>query len=349
MSGMTVLMRIDGGRRVGLGHLMRSFALADRLAADGDRAIFICHSNPQIYDLFARAPHRVYYMPPTARETTIAREISRIGLPECVDLVSIDIPADLTTAEMQAYCDCGRPVALFDDHGEAPRQASLTINAIAHPDHLDGAGRFANTYDGPAYIVLDDAYRRTPPAQFHVNARRLLVAMGGADPFNITCTALRALMPMAADADLHVLLGPAFGFRNEVENIAAAAPGAVTVESGIPPAGIPAYLAGFDLAVMSFGITVYGAAHLGVPCIVLGHDDAGARAGEVLERSVGCVRSLGHHDRVDPGTILRETTALLADAERRRTMVEKGKVAVDGESVDRICALFRSITNSRGR
>lgn len=349
MSGLTVLMRIDGGRAVGLGHLMRAFALARHIVRAGGRAIFVSRANPHLYGLFAPTPHRVYYLPATARETTIAREVRRLDLCRHVDVISIDLPTDLTADELDAWNSTGAPVVLFDDHGPASRQAALTINAIAHPDHLAARTAAANgCLNGPAYIVLDDAYRDAPKSGFRDTPSKILIAMGGADPHNISEAAVRALMPLAEDHAVHLLLGPAYGFRPEVEAAIAESRRPVTIEQGIPPAEIPGYLAGFDLAIMSFGITVYGAAHLGLPVITLGHDDAGARAGEVLERTVGCVRALGRHDLVSGQNILRETEALLADAGRRKAMREKGMAAVDGNSTERIIAHFGRLARSRG-
>jgi UDP-2,4-diacetamido-2,4,6-trideoxy-beta-L-altropyranose hydrolase len=340
ISGTTLLVRVDGGMRVGMGHLMRSLALAGALESRGIEAALLIREAPELTKLMERTPITAIVIPkelPENQEAAFAAEIkSTIG---CEALV-FDLPGDLTSEAFKAYSALGIPIALFDDHGPARDGAAAVINGIAHPEHLTGTGARKNSFDGPDYIILDPGFTESGPCEMRGEVTRVLAAMGGSDPFNITLKAAEAMLGLPEGIELHVLLGPAYQGSEELSRrLEGRRP--VQVHDGVQD--VPRFLAGFDLGILSFGLTAYGAARLGLPTLLLAHDDTNAAAAETYARLFGCAEFLGRHNQVGPEKIIEATQRLIENAARRKEMSELGRKAVDGKGLERVAGIIADL------
>ena len=333
MSDRTLLVRVDGGRRDGLGHLMRCLALTRNLEGRGVTVALLMRERPELSHLLASARVTAVALPAEADELQAAEIMGEVRSTLGGDAILVDLPTDLDREEFERYSSLGPPLALLDDHGPARDGAPLVINAIAHADHLEGGTR-NGLYNGPDFIILDPAYTQAPRAEIDELGGRLLVAMGGSDPHGITAVALRALLPLPPEIELHALLGPAFadpeGIRREFANAGRRIVFAEEVEN------LPRFLATFDLAVLSFGLTAYGAAHLGLPTVLLAHDQDGTAAAAAFAGQHGSSAFVGRHDQVDDSALLETVRGLLDEPDERRRMAERGRAAVDGKGLERV-------------
>lgn len=340
IGGATLLVRVDGGRRVGLGHLMRCIALAQALESRGIDAALLIREAPELVKLLERTPTTAIVIPddlPGDQEAAFASQIkSSIG----GEALVIDMPGDLPIETFDAYSALGIPIALFDDHGAARSGAAAVFNAIAHPEHLAGSGTREISFDGPDYIILDPSFQESGPCETRESISKVLVAMGGSDPFDITTKAVEALLCLPTDIELHVLLGPAYQGAEKLSKLLEGRRQA-QVYDGVPH--LARFLAGFDLGILSFGLTVYGAAHLGLPALLLAHDERNAAAAEAFARLFGCAESLGRQDQVGPERITEAVLQLVDDQARRRQMSELGRQAVDGKGLERVAGIISDL------
>jgi spore coat polysaccharide biosynthesis predicted glycosyltransferase SpsG len=333
-----LLVRVDGGRRIGLGHLMRCLNLCRALEDRGVDTLLLTRERPELRTILAGETRTIVALPPDADEHTAAAYAREIRQTLGGDVILIDLPQDLLPEEVAAYAATGLPLILFDDHGSAAAKADILVNAIAHPDHLLAPSSADRRYIGADYIIIDPGYRDAPPAAFREEALSLLVAMGGSDPHDITAQALRALLPLPQQVELHVLIGPAYEGSEELRAEMGQVGRSVTFHSAVGK--MPEFLAGFDLAVMSFGITSYGAAALGLPMLLIGHDEEGAAAAEVFAQLYGCAVALGKYDLLTDSRLLTETEALIDSPAQRKEMAQSGRAAVDGRGLERVTGII---------
>lgn len=337
MGERTLLIRVDGGRRTGLGHMMRCLQLCRSLDDHGVDTMLLMRERSELRGILASETRTIVALPPDADEenaVAFAKDIiSTLG----GDALLIDLPCNLTEEEYSAFASTGLPLVLLDDHGPAAGKADAVINAIAHSDHLAATPGSDSIYIGAEYIIIDPAFARTEAA-ISPAVQRLLIAMGGSDPFGITPRVLRALLQLPNEIELNALLGPAYadadGLRRDMEKSGRDVVLAQAVEN------MPEYVAGFDLAVLSFGITAYGAAALGVPSILIGHDDPGVAAARAFSELYGCAVSMGHQKDLDVERLFEEVEKLIADGERRLEMSRKGRAAVDGRGLERVTRII---------
>jgi len=200
---------------------------------------------------------------------------------------------------------------------------------------------------GPAYFIFQDEFRKA--ARVHRTlqgrARRILVTMGGSDPYGLTTSVLDDLRTLMPDAgmEVRVVIGPGFSSRDEQEirKRAGAFRGACQILSASPGA-LAEHMIWSDLAITAGGLTKYEAAVIGTPNIILAAFPREVEMSRFFADAGAAVcldRSRVTHD-VQLAAVVQ---ALMGDYESRARMSKRGKALVDGCGVDRILSAIPGI------
>jgi spore coat polysaccharide biosynthesis protein SpsF len=166
---------------------------------------------------------------------------------------------------------------------------------------------------------------------------QLIVSMGGSDPEDFTRLALKAVMRVTTLLQARFVIGPGFAdsgaLAKEIE--------AAGFEALYNVADLAAEFARADLALISFGVTAYELAALGVPSLYLtltqDHADSA---------SAFCRAGMGEIVRQDPDSIASALTKLIGDRSRRDAMSESGRATIDGKGAERIAAELAAVSAS---
>lgn len=161
-----VVLVVDGGARIGLGHMSRCLAIWEEL--DG-RALFSAED---------------------ADVVRILRDLgARVGAPDSMAPVAlIDRATPTDTAEVARRQAQGQRVCLLDDPGEGRLHADLVIDPPTGSDWPAAGGlRLA----GFEHVLLRRAIRAARTAK--QTSADVLLSMGGSDPEGLTPALARAL------------------------------------------------------------------------------------------------------------------------------------------------------------
>jgi spore coat polysaccharide biosynthesis protein SpsF len=229
-------------------------------------------------------------------------------------------------------------VALIDDASDRRLAATHAYYPPApQVDRFSWKGTNTVVRVGWEWALLGFDAARVPAAAAPRNAERptLVVSMGGSDPLDLTRLAARALAKITAPFRARFVIGPGFrtarAIAREIETLS---PNFETVH-GVDDLG-PEFAAA-DLALVTFGVTAYELAALGVPALYLAISDDHTLSGSTFEKAgMGIVLGLGRMLRADD--IARATWKLLLDQEKRRDMHAAGLNIVDGRAGERIAA-----------
>jgi len=322
-----VLFRVDGGAKVGMGHVYRSLAIADALRAlsRAEIAFLMCADHTEGLLTVSRHGYPVRVVAGRGAEAALGH------IRDFAPAILInDLPA-LESAYLTALSHLGATtVNLVDtvDDLETTEHYAQVIVSVMNRDRETPEG----FYGGPAYAILRDQFRGQEK-EVRDQPRMVLLSFGGSDPQGLTLKAARALADLPTDIKLLAVAGPAFSYGKEFEALER------TLARRIPliheAAGhIADLMLEADVVVGSGGMSVYEIAALGTPGIVLGQN---LREDERMREFAhhGTVEYLGLGTEVDEQAIATAVRSLLADVARRRQMSGRGRALVDGLGASR--------------
>lgn len=299
------------------------------------------------------------------RTLTIASSIrQRLGLEPVYAMARGSDPALVHNAGYEvvdAWEDSEGLADFIDRHpaSDGPWLLDSYDLAIDDLNHMSDAGLCTVMLDDgcrlefyPCDVVIDSSpsapdsnYRGNPGTQFCLGAdffplrhefheeptgafmkSDIVITFGGSDPDDQTARVLGALQRSERQLTITAILGPGYAGRarqyrgvNFIENTGSIVP----------------YFRNASLAACGGGGTVLELAYLGVPAVIVAVADNQVRNGESISAN-GAGRFLGLWDSISDFDILCAIEALIADAPARAKMSAKGKMLVDGRSMDRI-------------
>jgi len=258
------------------------------------------------------------------------------------DILIIDLPGGVP---VEAVRDIRRKnpntlIVLMDGTCTGRLEADLVVCPLQRlPDPASWQGFTGQRHEGPAYALLDPAFAQVPRRTTTASgAMSILVAMGGSDPYGLTLQALRALDAMPEEFATVVALGPAFLHEPALQSWLSGAQQRYEVRR---ENSLLDLMLASDLALVSFGTTVYELAAIGLPAIALAISEDHVQAAEIFARGRSLI-TLGLYSRVSAGEIQTTVRDLLNDAPKRLEMARCGQALVDGRGTERVAQILVS-------
>jgi UDP-2,4-diacetamido-2,4,6-trideoxy-beta-L-altropyranose hydrolase len=326
MDRISVLLRADASRQVGVGHVMRCLTLGAELRRQGAEVTLAS------YELTDHVQQR-------ARNLGIQVHFiaGPIGSDEDVDFVT-SAPVDIVIVDgyefepeyFSALASAGVRYAVIDDDGRhAGVDPLLLINPNANAERSMYPGIQAHQIAvGAEYLLVRDevtklaASRHLQPDQ---RGHTVLVAIGGTDVLGLNAAIAKELVRELGVTT--IVAGP------DVP------PGALQADPDIA-----SELASCTVAVIGGGSTIWEAACLGTPSVVLVVADNQSAGAAAAERAGSAVR-LDCRDGVPMAEILSAVGELLEDRDRRNAAAAAGPRLVDCRGTQRVAQRLLSVVS----
>lgn len=344
-----VVFRVDGGGKMGMGHVYRSLAIAGamRSVSNADICFLMDPEFAEGTQQVADAGFAVRLLAPGNRTDTTA--IVRAVQDYSPNIIINDQPF-LDSDYLKSLARLGAAtINLVDSLAdiEDPRAIASVIVATIQEDDV----ALANYYAGPAFAIVrenfrDKASERIKRDETSIGSLKVVLSFGGSDPQGITLKALEAMDEVMSDSratgfdrpvEVTVVIGPAFGYGSELT--------ALVDRLSIRPEVLrrvehmAEVLVEADLILCSGGMTVFEIAALGRPGLVLCQN---AKEAARMERFAthGSIRQLGLGTEITAATLAQEVRALLSRRDRRREMTEAGLRLVDAQGAGRVAEVL---------
>ncbi len=265
-----------------------------------------------------------------------------IAIATQADILLIDLPGGVSAEAVRTVRrkNPNTLIALMDGTCTGRLEADLVVCPLKRlPDPASWQGFTGQRYEGPAYALLDPAFAQVPQRTTATSGVvSILIAMGGSDPYGLTLQTLRALDAMQEKFTTVVALGPAFLHDAELQSWLSVAQRRYEIRRENSLLNL---MLASDLALVSFGTTVYELAATGLPAIALAISEDHAQAAEIFARG-GSLITLGLHSRISPEEIQTAVHHLLNDAPKRLEMARCGQTIVDGRGTERVAQILVS-------
>jgi spore coat polysaccharide biosynthesis predicted glycosyltransferase SpsG len=317
MNKLRILIRVDGSRKLGFGHLYRSLAIAQNIHSH--EVIFVTRSDDgyQFGHQFLSQHH--YPMVNVESNEHFLELMSELK----PDIVINDI-LDTSVEYMEKLKDFGVFVVNFEDLGEGNRYANLVINDL-YPDVFPQE----NHWYGVEYAILNPNFEMIKPRE-EPNGKvdNILLAYGGTDPSNLTIKAMDAIKQIGYDGVTNIVIGPGHSNKEGVENLAKEMSGKVRIVQNVK--NMAALMKKANLALTSAGRTVTELMVVGVPTIAMcqnmremRHNHASSNFGVV---------NLGLGKSITSDVLAEHITMFLEDENLRRDMYNRMRASIKKRS-----------------
>ncbi|MDO7788277.1 UDP-2,4-diacetamido-2,4,6-trideoxy-beta-L-altropyranose hydrolase [Desulforamulus aquiferis] len=335
--GKKLLLRADASGQIGIGHVMRSLALAQAWQDMGGEAAFLCLALPSklkglLNEEKIKTTIKDNILIGSVDDARLTAELAReLG----ITWVIAD-GYDYNSHYQGLIKEWGLKLLIVDDFGHANYYPA---DIILNPGLDTNKGLYSNreTYTrlllGPKYITLRREFIKLQRTQQEIaqEAKKILVTMGGADPGQVTLKAVEGLIDLGMDLQIKVVIGPAYTSTDKL--MALAANGNVLILQDVK------YMSSLfqwaDLGLTAGGCTVAEMAYMGLPSIII-QTAENQYASQLYENKYGAAIFAGDAQTITKDHICCCVKTLCNDYPRRLEMSNNACKLVDGKGSYRI-------------
>jgi len=319
----------EGGRGVGMGHLVRSINVALVLERRGVRVGFMVNDDTSAAGRLDDAGLDYVTVPLDGPPYSI----DRAG-----DVVVLDTKRDVG-ALVGELRDGGRRVALVENPTASEADRFIVPSPVARGFQDIAEERLSA---GAEYIILGEnilkARASTPKTEWSLPLK-VLVTMGGADPFDLAGLVARGLLDLDG-IEVTVVLGPACDTSERIKRLAAAGKGRMRTLTGVSDLAPLARTS--HVAFTAVGTTVYELAYLGVPSILVANYEDDSEYLSAFE-DLGISIALGYYGSLDPARIAAAVEEFKCARPMWETMSEKALGLTDGRGAERVAGMIEAL------
>lgn len=330
---MRCVISIEASHERGMGHCFRGLHLATALRGKGDDVIFISNNDELSKEILRRAGFSVEVVPSYSDAMDWENEVIRMHQPDWW----INDRLGTTAKHAQKIVAAGINLATFDDHGEGAKYARYNFLA------MDPCPREENTNAlyGAEYMILNpeiEKYRN------RIDALRerctIFVTLGGSDTYGLTPKVVSSLKRAPNDLNIGVAVGPNFRNHAELDVAITGMPPSLRIHRGV--SDLIGLMAATDIIICGGGVTLFEAAALGIPALVIANEAHEIHLAQWFERN-GFGFYNGFRTDYSESSLLTKLTQLISSKEMLCEMGRIGKQLVDLGGLNRIVNKIKDI------
>lgn len=366
-----VAFRVDASERIGTGHFMRCLTLANSLRGYGIESVFVArHCNMQLVQMLEDLGHKFCNIEQCHAPVPSNLEgyADWLGVTQCQDAQDtlaalegqvvtgfvVDHYALDAVWERGIADGANVPIMAIDDLCRSHIAQIIVDATYARTADAYHASKGAEVLAGTQYALLRPEFAANRilaeiKRQENAPVACVLVAMGGADPDNLSERFVSALLPTlrAHNIRLAVLTGAAYANADRMKAAAAASGGALIHYHNVTE--VAPLLMDADVCIGAAGATSWERCCLGLPTIsvVLAENQMEisrqlARADAIVDGGSSLPQSRqALYDQIDDGGwACQHLMPLIADGMARSRMSEAMMALVDGHGSTRVANHF---------
>lgn len=314
---LRIAIRADGGKSIGMGHIMRTLVLAKELSFKNE-IFYICTYNTENQtgiEEIQRNGFKVYVI-----KENILDVLSNINVDMLItDSYDVDEKYFIDTAKMVKY------TAYIDDVNSFNYPVDLVINQNINAEDFNYNQKYKLL--GLKYLMLRHEFRNLPQKYISKQVKNIMITMGGSDPVEFTRLIIEWIKDL--NFNFHVIIGPSFKEPDYFKNICSD-----NIKFYFSPK-MTDVMAKCDLAVSASGSSIYELLASGVPCLSTIIAENQFNISRKLEE-INIAENLGWYYNLNKCDFKNSISALCNNYELRKQRSIDGQKFVDGLGAGRI-------------
>ncbi len=333
------IIRSDGNKTIGMGHLFREIDIAKELQKQEYEILFITRDYPEAIDLLL--DHNCDIIRLDGENVHIGKAISEleIVLNKCkrkIDLFILDILEEFYNQEMinkvKNYCD--KIIVISDETERLDIEADIVFALSINQKQSNYKNRHTLFYTGLKYLPLNEKYQNVKRKIIRPTVKNILLTFGGSDPQNFSTRLIKIMNKQKFDVELTLIIGPGFSKRKELKKFSKES----TIEIKENVKDIEKYFIKADMCICSAGNTLFELLTCGVPCIVLPQTKRENEHAEGIAR-LNMIKNLGLNFTDDQ--LISEINNMMFDHSTRKYFSNQAQKYLDGNGLRRIIEILK--------
>ncbi len=300
---LKVALHAFAGVKLGSGHLKRCLVLAEVIARRDCTVNFV--TNDYGKKLIGSNFPVVLVMKQEYR--VVKDNLNKLS----ADIIVYDIPG-VNNSYIARTASPGAVKVVFDYYNRMSvlKEADFVFNFHRCP----GIARYikGNFFEGMEYALLNrEFYQAWERKEVVSNSCNIMLSFGSTDPLDITSRVFASLLEYRGkNIFLHVVLGRGMRAKSRIENLARQVPGIFKIYKDVR--NMAQLMAQMDLMIVSGGLTLFEAAQLRIPVMVICAHKYAFELADYLAKS-GVAVNMGFHNTVNKALIWAALDRLLKD------------------------------------
>lgn len=330
------IIRADGNRIIGMGHLTRNIELANELQNNNYEVYFLTKDFVEGISLLKENNFKILKLKKQNLNlkdsiTEINRILDEFG--KKINLIIIDILKFFDNQEyldnLKAYCD---KLIILTDHTSPFYIKADTVFAFSQNQNLDFYKDVKKTkyFTGLKFFPLKRKFQNIPLKMIKKEVKQILITFGGSDPKNYSARLNKLLKNVKFNAAITIIIGAGYSntnFKNLIEN---KTPNLI-IKRNVED--IINYFKETDICICSAGNTLVELLTCGVPCVVLPQTERENEHAKEFERKKNII-NLGLN--FSDNKLISELKKLMLDYSKRKILSENAQNYLDGQGLKRM-------------
>lgn len=316
---MKIAFRVEGNKKIGLGHVVRCLSIAKKLQKNKNKVIFIINDN-SIKDMIENENYRVFLINKKSSESNI---IKKILLYEQIRVIVFD-SKKRTLGKILKKIPPSVKIVIIDNIKYKNETDLLVLPGIKE----QFTKKPENSICGLEYVLLNPTLKRNKRRK---EKRTILMSAGGSDKYNITEKVVKKFLKLNAEFRMKIILGKFYKEKNKIKMLIK---NDKRFEVYYNPKNFADVINSCTIGIITFGITVYEAAYLRLPVFVIAHSKENHEAALKVEQ-YGWSKYLGKHTEIKYKNMAKKVLGYLNDTKNLRKMSKAGAM-VDGKGNIRV-------------
>lgn len=351
-----VAIRADGGKGVGLGHIMRCLSLANAFRKAGHWVYFFTKYNMGI-SLIEKEKFEVIRIPSEEKAAegffygnseqlvSEAQVILKLLPQYKIDLLIVD-SYNITNQYFLTLKSSVGCLVYIDDENKSTYPVDVVINGNVTAAYL-GYRKYDDNQVlllGPQYNMIRDEFKNISPRGIRENVKEIMITTGGSDPYHMTGKLLNIFLnnDHFSKVRFNVLVGGGFTTSQDLIHLSQNHERVVLYSNAIADtpelmrySTISEMMLRSDIALSAGGSTLYEFVACGVPVLAFIVAENQRFLVEKMEQ-FGYIVNLGWYSQIGEEQVADRTRRLMNDYAARTRMSSKCLELVDSLGTERI-------------
>jgi UDP-2,4-diacetamido-2,4,6-trideoxy-beta-L-altropyranose hydrolase len=356
MEMVRVAIRADGGKSIGMGHIMRCLSLASAFRKAGHSVCFFTKYDMGI-ELIEKEKFEVIRVPSDDKETegffygnskqlvSEANVILRLLYQYKIDILVID-SYNITKQYFLTLSPYVSRLVYIDDENKSTYPVDVVINGNVTAAYL-GYQKYNDNQVlllGPQYNMIRDEFKKIVTKDVRDNVEEIMMTTGGSDPYNMTGKLLNIFLKSDCFSRIkfNVLVGGGFTTSRELINLSHISDQVVLYSTTVVDTSglirhstISEMMLRSDIAIAAGGSTLYEFAACGVPVLAFVLAENQQFLVEKMAQ-LEYIINLGWYNQICEKQIVDSINYLMSNYAARSKMSSKCLDLVDGLGTERI-------------